>query len=291
MQQRPLGQHGLSLSVIGFGGIVVSGVEPDVAEREVAAAVDRGVTYFDVAPTYGDAQQKLGPALEPYRDGVALACKTTQRRADKAAAELDDSLRKLRTDRFDIYQLHGVTTLDEVDTVLGPGGAMEAVLAARDAGKVRLVGFSAHGEEAALRLIGTGLFDTMLYPLNAVPFEAGRFGPAALDAATARGMGVMALKAMARGRIDEGDERSYKKCWYHPEDRPEIAHLLLRYTLNLPGADGAPGVSAVIPPGDPGLFHLALDLAERGLDPLDDAERDALFEAVGGHTAIFPAPA
>ena len=252
MQQRTLGQHGLSLSVIGFGGIVVNGVEPDVADREVAAAVDRGVTYFDVAPTYGDAQQKLGPALEPYRDRVALACKTTQRKADKAAAELDDSLRKLRTDRFDIYQLHGVTTLDEVDTVLGPGGAMEAVLAARDVGKVRLVGFSAHGEDAALRLIGTGLFDTMLYPLNAVPFEAGRFGPAALDAATARGMGVMALKAMARGRIDGGDERSYKKCWYHPEDRPEIAHLLLAVHAEPAGRRRLAGGERRDPAGGPG---------------------------------------
>ena len=285
MQQRPLGRHDVSLSVIGFGGIVVSKVEQREADRSVAAAVDRGVTYFDVAPSYGDAQQKLGPALGPYRDRVVLACKTGERRADGAAAELDDSLRKLRTDRFDIYQLHGVTTLDEAETALGPGGAVEAVEAAREAGKVGLIGFSAHGEDAALKLIESGRFDTMLYPLNAVPFEAGRFGPRALEAATARGMGVMALKAMARGRVQPGDERSYSKCWYHPEDRPDVAHLLLRYTLNLPG------VAAAIPPGQPVLFNLALDLAERGLDPLSDEESETLMQAVGGHTPIFPAAA
>ena len=282
MQQRPLGRHDVSLSVIGFGGIVVTGVGQDEADRSVAAAVDRGVTYFDVAPSYGDAQQKLGPALQPYRDGVTLACKTGERRAEGAARELDDSLKKLRTDRFDIYQLHGVTKLEEAETALGPGGALEAVEAAREAGKVGLIGFSAHGEDAAMRLIESGRFDTMLYPLNAVPFEAGQFGPRALAAATARGMGVMALKAMARGRVEPGDERSYPKCWYHPEDRPDVAHLLLRYTLNLPG------VAAAIPPGQPELFDLALDLAERGLEPLSDGELETLMEAVGGRTAIFP---
>ena len=284
MQQRPLGRHGVTLSVLGFGGIVVTGVEEAEADRSVAAAIDRGVTYFDVAPSYGNAQQKLGPALQPYRDRVTLACKTGERRAEGAAGELNDSLKKLRTDRFDIYQLHGVTTLDEADTALGPGGALEAIEAAREAGKVKLIGFSAHGEDAALKLIESGRFDTMLYPLNAVPFEAGAFGPRALAAATVRGMGVMALKAMARGRVDPGDERSYAKCWYHPEDRPEVAHLLLRYTLNLPG------VAAAIPPGQPEIFDLALDLVERGLDPLDGDEVEALMEAVGGRTPIFPAP-
>ncbi|MEM7624324.1 MAG: aldo/keto reductase [Planctomycetota bacterium] len=285
MQTRKLGRHDLELSVLGFGGIVVCDRPQDEADDEVAAAVDRGVTYFDVAPQYSDAQERLGPALRPFRKDVTLACKTLMRRGPEAAADLDDSLRKLRTDRFDIYQLHAMTTPEDADAALAPGGALDVVLRARDAGKVRLVGFSAHDEAVALRLIETEQFDTVLYPLNVRPFEAGVFGPGVLEAATSRGMGVLALKAMARARVADGEDRPYAKCWYHPEDRPDLAHLLLRYTLNLPG------VCAALPPGDPDLFRLALDLVEtHGIAPLSAEELATLTQAMPAAAPIFPEP-
>lgn len=90
LPRRPYGRTGERLSIIGFGGIVVSGVEQEHADRVVAQAVEKGVNYFDVAPTYGDAEIKLGPALEPYRKDVFLACKTTQRTKEGAAAELKE---------------------------------------------------------------------------------------------------------------------------------------------------------------------------------------------------------
>ena len=169
MQTRKLGRHDLHLSVLGFGGIVVTDRPQDEADREVAAAIDRGITYFDVAPQYGNAQERLGPALEPFRNQVTLACKTEQRTGPEAQAALDDSLAKLRTDYFDIYQLHAMTTPEDADAALAPGGALDVILKARDAGKVRLVGFSAHDEATALRLIETEQFDTVLYPLNFRP--------------------------------------------------------------------------------------------------------------------------
>lgn len=295
MQHRKLGRHDLELSVLGFGGIVVADRPQGEANDEVAAAVDRDITYFDVAPQYGDAQQRLGPALEPFRDGVTLACKTLMRTGPEATADLEDSLRKLRTDRFDIYQLHAMTTPEDADAALAPGGALDAILKARDAGKVWLVGFSAHDEATALRLIETEQFDTVLYPLNFRPFEDGTFGPGVLEAAAARGMGVLALKTMARARVEDGQDRSYPRCWYHPEDRPDIAHLLLRYTLNLRGPDGAPAVAAALPPGDPALFGLALDLVEtHGLPPLSPEEHVTLaaaLPAAANATPIFPEPA
>ena len=282
MQQRTLGRHDVRLSAIGFGGIVLAHRPQAEADAHVAAAIDRGLTYFDVAPQYGDAQQRMGPALQPFRDQVTLACKSLHRDAKQVAADLDDSLQKLRTDHFDIYQLHGVPSLQEAEQCLAPGGALEAVLQARDAGKVRLVGFSAHDEPAALRLIETDQFDTMLVPLNYVVWTHGKFGPKMLEAANQRGMGVMALKAMARAKIQEGEDRSYKKCWYHPEDRPKVASLLLRYTLNLPG------VTAAIPPGDPSLFHLACDqIAQHGSAPLTDDEMQTLAAELADAPPIF----
>ena len=101
---------------------MVSGVEQDHANRIVAEAVEKGVNYFDVAPSYGDAEIKLGPALEPYRKDVFLACKTTQRTKEGAAAELKESLKRLRTDHLDLYQLHALSDVQkDVDAAFGPG--------------------------------------------------------------------------------------------------------------------------------------------------------------------------
>ena len=286
MLYRRLDRLDRDLSVLGFGGVVLTDRPQDDCDREVAAAIDAGFTYFDVAPQYGNAQELMGPALEPYRDGVTLACKTLMRTGPEASAELEDSLRKLRTDHFDIYQLHAMTTAEDVDTALTPGGALDAIEQAREQGKVRLVGFSAHDEDAALRLIDTGRFDTVLFPLNFTMFDAGVFGPRLIEAANDAGMGILALKGMARGRLGvDWEDRPYAKWWYEPEDRATIAPLLMRYTL------GLPGVVAALPPGQPELFHLAVDHADSFDAPLSEAERATLRDAMAPFTPLFPAPA
>lgn len=124
---RPLAKrpynHDVSLSVIGFGGVVVMGMEQREADRTVSEAIERGVNYFDVAPAYGDgeAEQKPGPALEPYRREVFLACKTGRRDAEGARQELERPLQRLRTDHFDLYQFHTVGSMKDVEQILGPG--------------------------------------------------------------------------------------------------------------------------------------------------------------------------
>lgn len=111
------------LSVVGFGGIIVTNTEQDAADRVVAEAVERGVNYFDVAPAYGDAQAKLGPALEPFRKDVFLACKSHLRSAEETSRLMEESLSLLKTDYFDLYQLHAIIDVDkDVDAVFGPGG-------------------------------------------------------------------------------------------------------------------------------------------------------------------------
>ena len=108
----------------------------------------------------GTAQTMLGPALAPFRDQVVLSCKTAERDAAGARRELEESLQLLQTDYFDIYQCHGVTDDEQVDTILGPGGALEAFKEARAEGKVKYLGFSAHDEDAALRMVASDEFDT-----------------------------------------------------------------------------------------------------------------------------------
>ncbi len=285
LERRTLGRTGESLSVIGLGGVVVDGVTPEEAARSVAFAIDAGINYFDVAPTYGNAEDMLGPALEPYREDVFLACKTQERTRDGALAELDRSLTRMRTDRFDLYQHHAVTKIADVETILGPGGAMEGFEVARKAGKVRFVGFSAHSVEAALALIDGYDFDSILFPVNFATWTAGDFGPQVLAKAKAKGMGILCLKALARGPWPEGAQKRYEKCWYEPLDQPAEAALALRFTLSH-------AVTAAIPPGDPGLFRMAVKLA-KGFTPVTPEEEAALKAKAAAGTPLFryPSPA
>src|ERR1035437_735791 len=123
LEKRSLGETGKMLSMLGFGGIIVRDLTPEASYSVVKFAIDAGVNYFDIAPSYGDAEIKLGPALEPFRKNVFLSCKTGGRNKEAARKDLEQSLKNLRTDHFDLYQLHAVTTLAEVKTILGKGGA------------------------------------------------------------------------------------------------------------------------------------------------------------------------
>ena len=282
LERRALGKTGEKLSFIGFGGIVVSNVTAEDASRYVRLAIDAGVNYFDVAPTYGNAEDMLGPALEPYRKDVFLACKTQERTKDGALAELDQSLKKVRTDHFDLYQHHAVTKKADVETIFGPGGAMEGFEAAQKAGKVRFLGFSAHSVEAAMALMDGYDFDTILFPFNYATWNEGDFGPQVMEKAKAKGMGILCLKAMAKGPWPEGATRRFERCWYEPLDTPAEAGLALRFTLSHP-------VTAAIPPGDAKLFEMAVKLA-KGFEPITPEQEKALKEKAAAGTPLFRYP-
>jgi aryl-alcohol dehydrogenase-like predicted oxidoreductase len=283
LERRSLGKTGEKLSIIGFGGIVVMGATAEQAAQRVQEAIEAGVNYFDVAPSYGNAEEVLGIALEPYRKSVFLACKTDGRTKATATAELESSLRRLRTDHFDLYQHHAVAKLSDVEEILGPNGAMEAFLAARKAGKVRFLGFSAHSVEAALALMKGFDFDTILCPVNYATWHAGDFGPQILAKAQEKGMGILALKAMAKRPWPPGADRSaHPKCWYEPFSNPDEAMMALRFTLSHP-------VTAAIPPGDERLFKMALGLASR-FTPLAKDEVEAMKQKGIGAVPLFRYP-
>lgn len=279
--RRPLGKTGESLSIIGMGGIVVMNADPSQATNIVAEAVDRGINYFDVAPSYGNAQERLGPALAPYRKKSFLACKTDARDREGATRELETSLKLLKTDHVDLYQFHALTKMKDLDQVLGPGGAMEAFEAARKEGKVRFIGFSAHSVETALSAMDRYPFDAILFPINWVLFSRANFGPQVLDRAREKGMGILALKGMAKTTwsAEEAKTHPQPKCWYQPAGYPQEASLGLRWTLGHP-------ITAAVPPGDEQYFRLAMDVAQN-YKPLDQAEEQALLGRTHGVTPLF----
>jgi len=280
MQRRTLGKTGESLSIVGFGGILVKGQTDAVAGRLVAEAIERGINYFDVAPMYGDAQARLGPALQPYRKSAFLACKTLERSKAGARAELEESLRLLRTDHFDLYQFHAVHDLDEIDQITGPDGALETFVAARQAGLVRFIGCSAHSEEAGIALLERFPLDSVLFPINYVCWHQGQFGQRLLAKALQKGAGVLALKSLARRALADGEPRAGPEGWYASVETPAEAALALRFTLSRP-------VTAAIPPGNPERWRWACDAAE-GLKPLSDEEEKDLRQRSAGLPPLFP---
>jgi len=279
--RRTLGKTGEQLSIIGFGGIVVMNEDTGAASNIVAEAVDRGINYFDVAPSYGNAQERLGPALAPYRNKCFLACKTDGRLKDDSRAQLEESLRLLKTDHLDLYQFHALTKMVDLDKLLGPGGAMETMEAAKKEGKIRYIGFSVHSAETALAAMDRYNFDTILFPVNWVLFTQANFGPQILKRAQEKKMGILALKGMAKTVRPVGEKQNHPqpKCWYQPAAFPDEASLGLRWTLGHP-------ITAAIPPGDERYFRLAMDVAQN-FKPLNSAEEHTLLAGAHGAEPIF----
>lgn len=277
--RRKLGRMDDHLSILGFGGIMLNKNPQEFANENIAKAFDHGINYYDVAPSYGDAQDRMGPALKPYRDKCFLACKTTKRDKAGAESELNNSLEKLMTDHFDLYQLHALTTVDEVNKVFAKDGAMEAVLQAKSDGKIRHIGFSAHSVEAALHAMELFDFDTVLFPLNFVCWNTGNFGPQVFEKAKQRNMGILALKSMALTTLKKGEEKVYPNCWYRPVMDDETLKMAFRYTLSL-------DITAAVSPGAAELFWKGVEIA-KNFTPLKKMEREKLLALAKNTEPVF----
>jgi aryl-alcohol dehydrogenase-like predicted oxidoreductase len=271
------------LSILGLGGMLLLGMEQPAVDSIVSESVGMGINYFDVAPFYGDgeAEEKMGIALAPHRDRIFLACKTLERSAGNAQEELEQSLRRLRTDHFDLYQFHAVSDMSEVEEIFSPDGAMKTFLRARKQGEIRYIGFSAHSVEAALGMLERFHFDSLLFPINFICYARGNFGPQVMEKARELGVARLALKALAHGPWRKSDKRNYPNCWYRPIEDRDLARQALRFTLS-------EDVTAAIPPGDERLFRMALELAPE-LAPLDAVEREALLASTRGLRPLLKA--
>lgn len=279
MQTREYGNTGQQLSIVAFAGIVVKNESTKDSSRYVSWAIDQGINYFDVAPGYGNAQNLLGPALQQYRNDIFLSCKSNKRDAISARTDLENSLGLLRTDHFDLYQLHAMSTMEELETVTGPGGALEVLVKARDEGLVKHLGFSAHSAEVAIELIKRFDFDSILFPVNFTTwFEAG-FGSQIMEEAEKRGVARLALKGAALHALEDRNYRVREKCWYAPIEDRELMKLALRWTLSQP-------ITAAIPPGDPELWQMAVKIAQ-DFTPITAEEEAILRNEAKGRAPLF----
>jgi predicted aldo/keto reductase-like oxidoreductase len=283
MPLRILGRTGLKVSIIGYPGFALRQDPQDQCTESVRRALERGINYLDVAPAYadGECEKKLGVALEGVdRKSYYLACKTKKRDKEGCRQELERSLTRLKTDYFDVYQLHHLVRPEEdVKAALAPGGAMEAVLEAKKAGKVRFIGFSAHTTKAAIAALKAFPFDTVMFPINYVEYFNRNFGKEVIELAGEKGAAVLAIKPMNAGAPKPG-EKLVHKWWYRTTEEQADTNMAWRFSLSLP----------TVVTGFPPAW---LDLTDRAIQagyaykPISEDDTKALQKAAEGQGSIF----
>ncbi len=282
MPRRVLGRTGEKLSVVGFPGLSLTKCDQEKGRAALHDAFERGVNYFDVAPNYGngDAEIKMGVGLQGIdRSKYFLACKTHKRDKAGAQMELDRSLQRLKTDHFDLYQLHHLVRPAEVDQVFGSDGAMEVILKAKEQGKIKYIGFSAHTTKGALKAMKAFRFDTVMFPINFVEFYNRNFGKEILELANEQGAGVIAIKPLSWG-LYPNDAPKNRDWWYSSVEEPKQIELAMRFTLS------QKGVVTGIPTSFIELLDKTIDAA-KAYKPLDTAAVEQLQHMAANRESIF----
>ncbi len=172
LEKRTLGRTGLNVSIVGFGGTWISQLSMDVAVKVVRRAFDLGINYFDTAKLDGDSEEKIGAALQDVRDECVLATKTASRTKMESLKDFKSSLNRLKTDRLDLIQLHGIDDERTLERAMGQNGSLEMCKKARSEGLVDYIGITSHKPRVLVKAIKTNEFDTVLVPLNIVTRQA-----------------------------------------------------------------------------------------------------------------------
>ena len=235
MEKRRLGRIGHETSVLVYGAAALGEVTQEVADASLEQALAAGINHFDTAASYGNAEERMGATIERVRDQVFLATKSTERRAEDAWRELNRSLELLHTDHIDLWQVHAVCDLPELDKVFAPGGAIEAFVRAKDEGIVSWIGITGHTEEAPVvhaEALRRHDFDSVLTPVNFQLYELDPGFHANFDTlyelAQSRDVALRTIKAIAR-RPWVGEREL--ATWYEPFTTAEDIRAALSWVL------------------------------------------------------------
>lgn len=281
MIKRRLGKTEHMSSILTFGSAALFQVSQAEADAAIELAIDHGINHFDVSPRYGQAEMRLGPWMQKHHKDIFLACKTTERGKTRAWESIKRSLDMLKVDYFDLFQFHGVNDLETLNVVLGPMGALEAVLEAKEQGLVRHIGITGHRPFVQIEALNHFNFDTVLFPINRV-LTASRndFNDffSLLDIAREKDVGTIGIKAVAK-RPWEATMRMYR-TWYEPFDKQEEIDKSLWYALSQ-------DISTAAMPGDLHLWSLVIDAAER-FRVLSTREQEEAISEVTQYKPIFP---
>jgi aryl-alcohol dehydrogenase-like predicted oxidoreductase len=279
VSKRPLGRTGIEVSVLGIGGYHLGSADSDdEATRIVNEALDAGVNFFDCAWEYhgGLSEERLGRALKGKRDRAVVMTKACTHGRDKNVAmrQLEESLTRLQTDHLDVWQIHEVIYENDPDLTFAPNGAAEALLQAKQQGKVRFLGFTGHKDPSIhLKMLSHDFpFDTVQMPLNCLDATFRSFETKVLPEVNRRGIAALGMKSLGGSGelVREG---------------AVVVTTGLRYAMSLPVAVTISGIDSLE------VLHQNLEVA-RSFQPLSAAEMQAIrdacrFDASDGHLELF----
>ena len=287
MLKRTIGRLGYEGSVVMFGAASLGKVTQEEADQSISFALQQGINHYDTAASYGDAELRMGPIISGIRKDIFLATKTGLRSKKEAKEEIYRSLERMKVDSVDLLQLHAVCTIKDLDLCTEQGGALEAVIEAKEEGIVKAIGITGHGHEAPvvhLEALRRYPFATVLLPFNYYMYSLPEYREA-FDALIAEAVkqtvSVRAIKAIAKGPWQEKQERSYA-TWYEPFDQQEVIDACVHYVLSFPNLSGFASA------GDIHLFPKIVDAVQR-YGSMSDAEAERILGSLSGYTSIFGA--
>lgn len=198
MEYRKLGKTGLTISRMGFGGIPIQRIDAEGTKKLLHEMADKGINYIDTARGYTVSEEYLGYAMEGIRDKFVVATKSMARTKEAMAADIETSLRNLRTDHIELYQVHN-PSMEQLDQVTGKDGALEALMEAREAGKIGHIGLTCHSVQVFERALELEWVETIMFPYNIVENQ----GEDLIRKCTEKNVGFIAMKPLAGGAIED----------------------------------------------------------------------------------------
>ncbi len=266
---RPFGRTDHMSTRTIFGAAALGEVTQAQADRTLEMLLYYGVNHIDTAPSYGDAELRIGPWMEQHRGHFFLATKTDERTVQAARDQFQRSLERLRVDQVDLLQLHHLVDPEEWDVAMGPGGALEAAIEAREQGLVRFIGVTGHGvaaPEMHRRSLERFDFDSVLLPYNYMMMQNPRYAAdfrALMALCQKRNVAVQTIKSIARGPW--GTKTRTRATWYEPLEDQDAIEKAVRWVL------GRPGIF-LNTAADIRLLPKVLDAASRFQSPPSDGE-------------------
>ncbi len=275
METRRFGRTGHWSTIAIFGGAALWDISQEDADKVMESVIAAGINHIDVAPSYGQAELRIGPWMPRERERFFLGCKTMERTKEGAWKEMHESLKRLQTEAFDLYQCHAVTTMEELDRITMKGGALEAFVEARQEGLTRFIGITGHGVQAPqiyLEALRRFDFDSVLFPLNFVQMANPQYRESAeelIATCQARDVGTMIIKTITKGPW--GEKQHTATTWYEPFDQSAEIQQAVNFALSYE-------VTGLCTAGDTHVLPLVIRACEN-FSRLNQAEREEMIKS------------
>jgi aryl-alcohol dehydrogenase-like predicted oxidoreductase len=267
-----------------FGAAAFWEISQEAADQVMESVIEAGINHIDVAPSYGQAEIRVGPWMPRERERFFLGCKTTERTKEGAWKEMQASLKRLQTETFDLYQCHAVTTMEELDAITMKGGELEAFVQARQAGLTKFIGITGHGADAPkiyLEALRRFDFDSVMFPLNFVQMASPEFRKYAeelIAACKAKDVGMLIIKSVTKGPW--GDRQHTATTWYEPFDQRDEIQRAVNFVLSH-------DVTGLCTAGDIRVLPLVIN-ACKNFSRLNKAEMDEMIASGRQFEPLFP---